>query len=149
MPGKKRCNVLESCFIKYEVVRSTYLFFKGGALRSVVTDPFPLSDAISSSLPFPFYSSHTIVTFIFSPIRSIPLCISFRCLTPTCRFLRHRPCSMSICIIYFVSDSSGSSWQPAIFGTTCSIDLIASAKTEFERDSLQLKWKTFNYYIQH
>lgn len=34
------------------------------------------------------------------------------------RFLRHRPRSMSICIICFVSDSSGSSWQPAIFGAT-------------------------------
>lgn len=43
-------------------------------------------------------------------------------LQPGRRFLRHRPRSMSICIIYFVSDSSGSSCQPAIFGIRFSFD---------------------------
>jgi len=54
----------------------------------------------------------------------------------SCRLLRHRPRSMSICIIYFVSDSSGSSWQPTIFDAARSIDFTASAKIRCELDSL-------------
>lgn len=115
-------------------------------LRVVPFDPSLLIRSLCQMqflLPFSFPSIRLTrssrLSFLPFAVRSILFCISFRCPTPTCRFLRHRPCSMSICIIYFVSDSSGSSWQPAIFGTTCSIDLIASAKTEFERDSLQLK----------
>lgn len=83
-------------FIKYEkLFVRRYLFFKGGAVRSAVTDPFPLPDAISSCLSFPFYLSHTIVTFIFSPIcHSVHPALYFFPLPhpePARRFLRHRP----------------------------------------------------------
>lgn len=67
MLGKKMRRPGITYVIKYDklFVRLIY-FLKGIAVRSIVTDPFPLPDAIFSCLSFLFLS---IVTFIFSPVR--------------------------------------------------------------------------------
>lgn len=99
---------------KYEIRSLAHLFFKESAVRSIVTDLFPLPNAISSRLSFSFHLSVSTATFIFSPIchsvYPVLYFFSLSHLQPLSRFLRHRLRSMSICIIYFVSDSSGSTW---------------------------------------
>lgn len=117
---------------KYEIRSLAHLFFKEGTVRSIVTDLFSLPNAISSRLSFSFHLSVSTAIFIFSPIchsvYPVLYFFSLSHLQPLSRFLRHRLRSMSICIIYFVSDSSGLTWQATIFDATRSIDLTMSAK---------------------
>lgn len=129
---------------KYESrCSSTHLFLKNSTVRFIVPDPFFLPDAILLTfLPFSFFYL-SVATFIslssrlpFGP-SPVSYFFSLSHSQSSRRFLRHRPRSMSICIICFVSDSSGSSWRPAIFGAARSIDLTASAKTRRKLDSSQ------------
>lgn len=65
-----------------KVVCSSYPFFKCGAVRSAMTDPFPLPDAISSFFSFPPFirlSRSSCLSFLPFTTRSILFYISFRC----------------------------------------------------------------------
>jgi len=110
-------------FIFYELRRPTH--------RDWIYSFCPMQFLLRFSLTsiYPSFARPLPLSFLLFTTRSIGVFLSAVLSPNSRRLLRHRPRSMNICIIYFVSDSSGSSWQPAIFDTARSIDLTASAKT--------------------
>jgi len=107
-----------------------FFFLRNGAVRFIVTDPFLLPNAISSG-PFLLFPPPPPLSLSLSLSLSIGIFI-FSCIYHSTRTILYffslshlqaarliSPSSASfdehICIIYFVSDSSGSSWQAAIF----------------------------------
>lgn len=119
-----------------------------------MTDLFFLLDVIFSRLRvmgsffFPSFLSifqSPLLSFLqFAMVPFIPFYISFVLshLQPLYRFLRHRLRSMSICIIYFVSDSS------RLGSSRFSMQLVRSISLCFEAwYSLQLQREPFNSYL--
>lgn len=145
--GKETWCVRTDISDNTKVVRRLIYFLRITPFDSSWLNLLLLSNAIPPcfSSYFSIYSSLSISSLICHSVRPALYFFPLSCPQTSCRFLRHRPRSMNICIIYFVSDSSRSSWQPAIFDAARSIDLTASAKTRRELDSLHCRHSTSTF----